>query len=380
MSHMNSLNSVRRIGVWGGVLVSLFIFCGCETSRSAKLEQEAEIQRQKRTAAKERVLFRIQDAETRAWDVLHPMMMEGANYQPSETFGYLGAVFVSEGFYPFGMREALRSYSIGPYVSVSQVFPGSVAENAGLMEGDRILSVNGKRVPMWDRAARYASVRLKRDLKPGQVNEIKVQRGGETLLLTVSPQKAAYYTVIVSPDSHTDIRPDGEVIWLNLDVVEALSDPTDFAYACAFALAQSIMQHPEKRRKNLWIGQTVDVAIIAAGIPSIGVMGNATANSKKRSFDIEADLIALYLLAANDYDLSRYPQFWEKQLPRQVYTGVLEKKDAHRLEVQRQIIDSINDKRASGAFIFPEEYLAGDASEVVLQPFAGASRPSEPKY
>ncbi|MFC0534947.1 M48 family metallopeptidase [Pelagicoccus mobilis] len=331
------------------------------------------MKRQSLLTAKTRELLRIQDAEARVWDVLHPLMEEAANYQSSETYGYLGAVFVSEEFYPFRLRNALRRYSIGPYVSVSQVFPDSPAERADLREGDQILSVNGKRVPRWGRAARYASVRMKRDLVPGEVNEIKVRRGEETFSVSVTPEKAAYYSVIVSPESHVDIRPDGEVIWLSLAMVEDLADPSDFAYACSFALAQSIMRHPEKRRKNLWIGSTMDLAIIATGIPSIGVLGNASAKSKQRLFDVEADLIALYLLAAQGYDLANYPKFWEKQFPKQRYSGMLEKEDALRLEVQHQIIASIDAKRASGAFIFPEEYLAGDASEVVLQPFAGAT-------
>lgn len=364
---------VRSAWLLGLVAISL-LSAGCESSRSMQLEQDAEMQRQKRLASQERELRRIQVAEARAWDVLHPLVLEAANYQPSETFGYVGAVFASERFYPSSLREAVRSYSMGPYVSVTQVFPDSPAERAGLQVGDRLVAVNDKKVPRWDRAARYASARLKRDLQPGKANVVQVLRGGRELTLTVVPKKAACYSVIVSPDSHMDIRPDGEVIWLSLDLVEGLTDPVEFSYACAFALAQSLMKHPEKRRKNLWIGNTMDAAIWATGIPSIGVVGSASANSKKRLFDIEADLIALYLLAATGSDVSKYPEFWERQFPRKGYTGVIAKKDALRLEVQRQIIDSINEKRAAGAFIFPEEYLAGDASEAILEPFAGVVR------
>ncbi len=354
----------------------LFVLSGCESTRTADLEQEAELLEQKRNAAKVRELAKIQDAEARVWDVFHPLIQEAANYQPSESFGYIGAVFVTESFYPSRLRSTLRQYSIGPYISVSQVFPDTPADKAGLVQGDRIISINGKRLPRWDSAARYASKVLKRDLKPQKANTLVIERAGERMEVSLVPEKAAYHTVIVSPDSHTDIRPDGEVIWMSLDLVEQLSDPSHFAYICAYSLAQSIMQHPEKRRKNLWIGQAMDVAVLATGIPSIGVVGSATANSKRRSFEIEADLIALYLLAAKDYDLSKYPEFWEKQFPRQAYTGALEIRDVRRLEIQQQIIHSINEKRMNGSFIFPEEYLAGDASEVILEQFTGMTRRS----
>ncbi len=355
-------------------LVGLALLCllsGCESTRSAQLEREAEMLEQKRAAAKTSELAKIQDAEARVWDVFHPLILEAANYQVSESFGYIGAVFVTERFYPDRLRSTVRQYSIGPYVSISQVFPNTPAEEAGLIPGDRIIALNGKRLPRWDSAARYASMKLKRDLKPEKVNTLLVERAGELFEVKVVPVKAAYHTVIVSPDSHTDIRPDGEVIWLSLDLVDNLSDPTFFAYACAYSLAQSVMQHPEKRRRNLWIGQAMDVAVIATGIPSIGVVGNATSHSKRQSFAVEADLIALYLLAANDYDVSRYPEFWEKQFPRQAYTGALEVQDLRRLEVQQQIIRSIAKKKENGSFIFPEEYLSGDASEVILEQFAG---------
>ncbi|MBC2607749.1 M48 family metallopeptidase [Pelagicoccus albus] len=346
-----------------------FLLQGCESTQASLKEQAEAAQVRKIDAAKLQELYRIRDAEIRAWDVLRPMMLEAGTYQLSESFGDIGAVFTAEHYYPERLRGTARQYSIGPYVSISQVFPGTVAEAAGLMEGDRILEVNGDKTPRWSLAARYASSRIKRDLVPGRVNRLKIQRSGQIFEVEVIPEKAAYYTVVVSPDAQSDVRADGEVIWLSLNGVKNLSDPTEFAYTCAYALAQNVMRHPEKRRKNLWIGQTADVAALTAGIPTIWIFGNATGNNKRRALQIEADLIALYLLASQGADLNKYSAFWQRQMPRSRRTGKMDARDLRRLEVQQQIIASIERKRDAGLFIFPEEYLSGDASEVALNRF-----------
>jgi len=85
-------------------------------------------------------------------------------------------------------------------------------------------------------------------------------------------------------------------------------------------------------------------------------------------------LISLYLLAASGHDIAKYPDFWHRQMmvaASHTRAGTIEPRDRERLEIMNQIIDSIEKKRARGAFIFPEEYLAGNTYEVQLMNFAG---------
>ncbi|EDY83771.1 hypothetical protein VDG1235_3398 [Verrucomicrobiia bacterium DG1235] len=356
------------------------VLTGCDSTESAIRENEEAMARQQARMEKQSELERLIVAEARAWDTLEPLMREGANYQEDETFGYIGAAFVTERFYPERLIGTARSSNLGPYISVSQVFPGSPADLAGLMPGDRLLSINGTRMPRWDRAARFASVKVKRLFKPDELNVIEVSRKGKVFKAQVEARKAAYYAVAVSNERVSDMRADGEMVWLSLDLVEGVTDPNNFAYACAYVLAQNIMRHPEKRRKNQWMGQVLDIAAQTGGITTTGALGNFSGRRYHWAFSVEADLVALYLLSAVGYDVSAYPNFWQKQLVLSSKRGSLEPRDRERLEIMHQVIRSIDGKKARGAFIFPEEYLAGDTSEIQLKKFAASSDKNASMY
>ncbi|MEX2081883.1 MAG: site-2 protease family protein, partial [Dehalococcoidia bacterium] len=64
---------------------------------------------------------------------------------------------------------------------VTEVMPGSAAEQAGLEAGDLILTVDGSRVTRFDEL-QYAVA-----TSPGVPLELEVKRGGETIQLTVVP-------------------------------------------------------------------------------------------------------------------------------------------------------------------------------------------------
>jgi len=75
--------------------------------------------------------------------------LEAVRYQPLDShYSYISDRAATETFFSdsqfvgFGFSSALEATAI----RVSQVFPGSPAENAGLLRGDRIVSVNGSTV------------------------------------------------------------------------------------------------------------------------------------------------------------------------------------------------------------------------------------------
>lgn len=365
----------RRIWMMVGLGAFLFL-TGCDSTEAYLREQEAEAQaalkREKRNAEFERVL----NAEARAWATIEPMMRQAASYNNAESFGYIGAAFVTERFYPDDLRGVARDFTLGPFISISQVFPDSPAARAGLLPGDRLLSVNGRKMPRWDRAARFAASKVKRYLKTDGMNRLVFSRNGEAFKVEVPAEKAAYYAVVVSPENFVDMRADGDILWLSLETVEQVTDPDEFAYTCAYILAQNVMKHPEKRRKNQWVGQVLDIAAMTGGVTTSGVLGNLSGRMKHWAFTVEADLISLYLLAAADYDISKYPDFWRRQMKEwalSTRSGKMDARDYERLEIMNQVIASIERKKERGAFVFPEEYLSGDISEINLRDYTNVT-------
>lgn len=362
---------------WASMGMAAFLsLSGCDSTEAYLKEQEAAAAALKKKEKKHAEFERVVKAEARAWLTVEPMMREAANYNEDESFGYIGATFVTERFYPDRLRGVVRDYALGPYISISQVFPDTPAARAGLLPGDRLISINGRKMPRWDRAARFASVKVKRLLKADQVNRLVFSRRGETFEVEVPAMRAAYYALVVSPDNFIDMRADGEILWLSLDTVEKITDPDEFAYTCAFILAQNIMRQPEKRRKNAWAGQVLDIAAQTGGIATSGVLGNLSGRMKHWAFTVEADLISLYMLAAAGYDVSKYPDFWRKQMiiaARSTRSGKMDARDYERIEIMNKVIASIEKKQERGAFIFPEEYLAGNTFEIDVINYTNSS-------
>lgn len=346
-------------------LFALLVLSACATTERSEARREALLQREAQAAQmRVELLERILLAEAKAWAVLDPLMRAGAHYRSEETTAYLGAVFVSEVFFNPALVREVRKEGFGPYVSVLRVFPDSPADQAGLRAGDQLLQVNGREVPSGERAGTYAAKRLKHALAVEKENQLLVRRGEELLELTIVPEEGLYYGVAVVASDGLGFHADGELLWLGLETIENLVQGEDLNCLLAFALAKNVMRHPEQRGKNAFLGQLLDVAAMASGVNTGGLFGSMGSQAYSQAFDVEADLIALYLLASVGYSIDSYPEFWKAALLEQ--DGGLELKagSEERLEKMRQVIASIRAKQAAGEPIFPEEYLQGDVSEL----------------
>lgn len=346
----------------------LFTVCcitGCETTEVAEQKRLAREKREAQEAAlREAFLERIYAAEAEAWSVLHPLMQEAAEYHLREKVAYTGAVFVSEDFYSEAFQKEVRDDGLGEFVSVQLVIPDSPAQRAGLREGDRILEINGKRTPRGQGAAFFAAKKLKRKLEAGEANTLLVQRGEEMLEMNLVPENGVYYPVIIVASDAVDLHVDGDVIWLGLDMMESIEKGEDLNYLLAYALAKNVMRHPKQKGRNALLGQLLDVAAMVGGVNTGGVFTSMSGNAYSHAFEVEADLIALYLLAAADFEFDSYPDFWENVLRQQNRNEVLSVREEERIEKMRQIIAAIQAKQDAGESIFPEAYLQGDVSEI----------------
>lgn len=346
-------------------LAALALLGGCQSPELAQQRKEEREAREAQEAAlRAEFLERVHTAEAEAWGVLHPLMERAGDYKSEETAAYTGAVFVSDDFYSEALLKEVQAEGFGPYVTVLNVVDGSPAQEAGLRAGDRILEVNGKKVPKGSGAAIFAAKRMKRVLEAEEQNALLVQRGEETFEATLVPEKGVYYPVIIVASNAVDLQVDGEIIYLGLRLMEEVEAGEDMSYLLAYALAKNVMRHPKQKGRNAFFGQLLDVAAMASGVNTGGVFGSMSGNAYAHAFEVEADLIALYLLASAGYEIESYPEFWDGMLRRQNRNGELTAKDEERIQKMRQVIASIQAKLAAGEPVFPEEYLQGDVSEI----------------
>ncbi len=338
--------------------IGLFL-TGCETTKLSQAEKERlEMERRMRIAS---LLEEVQLAENDIYETLHHLFLSAGGIKEKETFGYIGAFFVTNRFYPEVFEEALEEQGIDDPITVRHVIANSPADQAGIQKGDRLVEINGTSLPVKGlRPSKYAMNHLKKAFNPGEPNRLLVQRGGETLAFEVDPIKAAYYSLIVWPHSDVFAETDGKALFLSQSLLELADDYKQLSYVCAYAVAKGVMRHAKMKSSNMSIGSIFDIAAFIYGINTMGAFENMGRKAHALAFEVEADMIALYILANAEMDISEYPAFWEKTLPFYKRDRGLAKLDSERFEHMRKTIVEIEQKRMNGEPIYPTEYLSGE--------------------
>ena len=347
---------LKRLGWWLLALVAALALCGCETT-SQLSEEEKERRRQAELAHKREYLKGIQSLEESCYESLHGLGGIVAEYNEKEGIGYAGAVFATKRFYPIDLESVVVEGYLGDWVSVRYVLEESAADRGGLLVGDRLLWLNGKKVPKGERATSFVVGQMRKLWKVDEINELMVERNGKEIALAIEAEKAATYSVVVTPFLSEGVVAEGKTLYFSRTTMDSLEE-AEVDYLCAFALVQNAMKHARMKEQNAFIGGMLDMAAAVYGVNTGGILGSLGRNAHREGFLIESDLLALYALAAAGIDISGYPDFWEEQLTKQGKS--LDRVSRKRIDAMRQVILEIDEKRVKGEAIYPTEYLAGE--------------------
>lgn len=333
------------------------LLCGCQSTQLSYEERER--RREEELALKERYLNRIQSVETSVYESMEVLADEVSDYNQDELYGFAGAIFVTDLFYPFELSGVARERGIGSRVVVRHVFEGSPADEAGLLLGDQLIRLNGKRVPRGEQGASFIVGRLKKSWLVDEPNTVVVDRNGRELTLDIEAENTVYNSIVVTPflGEEEPAYSEGKAIYFSLESLESLEE-AELHYVCAYALVQNVMKHARMKGQNELIGGVIDVAAMLYGVNTGGVFGNLGRNAYKAGFLIESDLLALYALASAGIDISGYPAYWEERLKDR--NGQLSRVNQERLDAMSQVIKEIEVKRQTGEPIYPTEYFSGE--------------------
>ncbi len=352
------LSLVKRfVRILFGMLL-LAVLVGCETTTQLTDDEKAQ-QRKAELAHKEDYLERIQSVEEACYETLHVLGETVAEYNEKESLGYSGAVFATKRFYPMDIEEVVDPSFLGDFVAVRYIVEDSPADRGGLLLGDRLLLINGQKVPKGERATSFIADRLRKLWRLDEANQLLVARNGEELVLEIEAEESVHYSVIVTPFLTDGIYAEGKTLYFSLKTMEGL-EGNEFDYLCAFALVQNVMKHAKMKEQNAFFGGMLDMAAMFYGVNTGGIFGSMGRSAHQAGFLIESDLLALYSLARAGFDISGYPDFWEASLSDE--EKGIDRQSQKRLDAMRQIVAEIEAKRLGGEPIYPTEYLSGDWS------------------
>lgn len=196
----------------------------------------------------------------------------------------------------FGLRGDLPGVLSAP--------PGSPAAAAGLRPGDLLLTADGRPLaagdhagaPSWDGLGRNLRV-VDEALADGDAR-FRVQRGAETLDLTVRPERACGYEVQLNPSDELNARADGRRLFISTALAGFAAGDDELAVILGHELAHHVLRHRHWSEAGGAARRANEEAWATDG-------GEGGAEQ-------QADRVGLYLAARAGYDPAVAAPFWRR--------------------------------------------------------------------
>jgi hypothetical protein len=332
-------------------MAALLAACAAPTTRRVEVSDEAtraEAARQTELAVSDMVdeqkrLSRIHrtlsvKANALCGDLVGP---DVGLYSMTRPKGSFGPVFESK-------------YGIGERRTVLFVLEGSPAEAAGIKPRDVIKSING--VAMTDRDGLSE---LFKKVKPEDPLQYEIERAGESLSLTVKPERACRYPIALRPEQIVNAYADGRQVMVTRGMVNFARSDDELALVISHEMAHNIMKHMEARRQNTGLGVLADIATILLSRGQVNPnFTNLAATRYSQEFEAEADYVGLYIMAQSGMPITDAPKFWRRMAaanPGSIKTnhGASHPSTAYRMVALEQTVKEIDDKKQRGEPLVP---------------------------
>lgn len=248
-----------------------------------------------------------------------------------------------------------RKYGIGERRTVLFVLEGSPAEAAGIKPRDVIKSING--VPANDS---QGLIQLFEKVRAEDPINYEVERSGETLLLTIKPERACRFPITLSPQQIINAFADGKQILIARGMVNFAKNDDELALVISHEMAHNIMKHIEARKQNMGLGLLADIALVllTRGQVTNSNFAGVGANAYSQEFEAEADYVGLYVMAQAELPITDAPKFWRRMAaanPASIKTshGATHPSTSYRMVALEETVKEIDGKRQRGEAVVP---------------------------
>ncbi|WP_192805273.1 M48 family metallopeptidase [Noviherbaspirillum aerium] len=295
----------------------------------------------------------------RLYDVAGKLMIRNVELCPNNARRILGFTAKNRFSYTSQFADtAAAALGLDDRLQVIQVLPGSGAQSAGLQRGDILLEFNGQPVPSGPQAEREASVLIISETRGKQQVRLGVDRQGQAAALDVPLTEACAFGIELGDSEEIGSYADGYRVMVTRGMLAFVSSETELAYVMAGEFARNLLAAGDRNAAASLIDQYRFLKTgTAASAAPIQIKPYAAA------VDVQADRLALYMLARSGYDIRAYGPFWERmaqaasavpaaQLPVNSY-AVLHPGFRERLQAIPRMVSTIEQKRARNEPLLP---------------------------
>lgn len=234
--------------------------------------------------------------------------------------------------YDRSFQDAAKSLGFSDTLMIVGVSAGSPAERAGIMVGDRVLSVAGATAPMGRTAiAQFSSLLTPKPAARGIpglasastsliVHRAALESAAAVIPTAIPPDTVCAYGSTAVKDDQLNAWADGQQVWVTTAMMRFAATDDELAVVVAHEIAHNAMRHIDAKQKNATMGAlfgaVLDIAAATQGINTGGDFTNSGAAiggmTYSQDFEREADYVGMYVLARSGRSFTQAAHFWRR--------------------------------------------------------------------
>ena len=265
---------------------------------------------------------------------------------------------------PENIREEISIIlDLDESLSVVAVGQNTPASEAGLLRGDKIITIDNKKAPVGENAPSEFYKLMKHDYSRSY--DFIVQRGDLEIPTNLRTSKRCRFNHTVDFDNNTfNAFADGDNMYFSLRITKwLLQQELGVAIVYAHELGHNANRHIEDKKTNATVGMGVG---LLAGILLGGTVGQTQdfmdmgaqigANQYSVAYENEADYLSLYALALSGYNIEDTVNFWRMfaiEVPNSIYASTTHPSTSERFIRMEAAIKEIQEKINNGDILLP---------------------------
>lgn len=240
--------------------------------------------------------------QERIYRVAAPLMVKNAPLCRTQARPLLGFTAKNRYSYPAELAPAVESVlKLDERLRIMQVLDGSGAMRAGIRPGDILLTLQEQPLPQGAQAENEAARLIAPLLKNAVDIAVSVSRQGQPLKLNIPLTTACAFSLEIGHAPQVNAYADGRRIMVTRGMLDFLGNDDELASILAREIAHNVLQHTASQQMTATAASVIDALLPLQPDPA-ALSGRGGLRPLPAKMDLEADRLAMYLLARAGYD------------------------------------------------------------------------------
>lgn len=296
------------------ILIALIFSCflGCSPTFRKLVKNDIAIRKTKKLKYL-KAYKHVRQWENMLYTASFPLLKEAAPFVKEKRYSGGFVLYDSveyTGYHGIDNAKGGLVYDVTTVPKVQFAHPLFSAYNAGLRQGDQILSVDGSETNK--KTAKEVMASIDDAGSDGHLVYLSVLRDGKTLDVDYKGEAISDFQIELLYTKSVISFANGKAIRISKGMMDSVDHAYMISYIISYEIASNMLNQLWMKTGQISVGAVADIlTLYATGIPTLGIFGKASEGFRAKDFVYDADFIGLYLLKSLGYSIEGVPSFWK---------------------------------------------------------------------